>query len=58
VDEDLKQEIMRHNGSVQNIDAIPQDLKEPIQNRLGNVDERHYRHVAPHEVILLTSRNR
>ena len=27
-DEDLKQEIMRHNGSVQNIDAIPQDLKE------------------------------
>jgi ribonucleoside-diphosphate reductase alpha chain len=26
--EDLKQEIMRHNGSVQNIDAIPQDLKE------------------------------
>jgi ribonucleoside-diphosphate reductase alpha chain len=27
-DEDLKQEIMRHNGSVQNIDRIPQDLKE------------------------------
>ncbi len=26
--EDLKQEIMRHNGSVQNIDKIPQDLKE------------------------------
>ncbi len=26
--EDLKQEIMRHNGSVQNIDSIPQDLKE------------------------------
>lgn len=26
--EDLKQEIMRHNGSVQNIDRIPQDLKE------------------------------
>ena len=26
--ESLKQEIMRHNGSVQNIDAIPQDLKE------------------------------
>ncbi len=26
--EDLKQEIMRHNGSVQNIDAVPQDLKE------------------------------
>jgi ribonucleoside-diphosphate reductase alpha chain len=26
--EDLKQEIMRHNGSVQNIDAIPQDLKD------------------------------
>ncbi|MCP2027954.1 ribonucleoside-diphosphate reductase alpha chain [Flavobacterium sp. HSC-32F16] len=26
--EDLKQEIMRHNGSVQNIDVIPQDLKE------------------------------
>nr|MBP7470093.1 ribonucleoside-diphosphate reductase subunit alpha [Flavobacterium sp.] len=26
--EDLKQEIMRHNGSVQNIDGIPQDLKE------------------------------
>src|SRR6187402_1575801 len=26
--EDLKQEIMRHNGSVQNIDIIPQDLKE------------------------------
>jgi len=26
--EDLKQEIMRHNGSVQNIDAIPQELKE------------------------------
>lgn len=24
----LKQEIMRHNGSVQNIDIIPQDLKE------------------------------
>ncbi len=26
--EDLKQQIMRHNGSVQNIDTIPQDLKE------------------------------
>lgn len=26
--EDLKQEIMRANGSVQHIDAIPQDLKE------------------------------
>jgi len=26
--DDLKQEIMRHNGSVQNIAAIPQDLKE------------------------------
>ncbi|MFB9107228.1 ribonucleoside-diphosphate reductase subunit alpha [Flavobacterium gyeonganense] len=26
--ESLKQEIMRHNGSVQNIDLIPQDLKE------------------------------
>jgi len=26
--EDLKQEIMRHNGSVQNIESIPQDLKE------------------------------
>jgi ribonucleoside-diphosphate reductase alpha chain len=24
----LKQEIMRHNGSVQNIEAIPQDIKE------------------------------
>jgi ribonucleoside-diphosphate reductase alpha chain len=27
-DENLKQEIMRHNGSVQNIDIIPQDLKD------------------------------
>jgi ribonucleoside-diphosphate reductase alpha chain len=26
--ETLKQEIMRHNGSVQNIDAVPADLKE------------------------------
>jgi ribonucleoside-diphosphate reductase alpha chain len=26
--EDLKQEIMRHNGSVQNINVIPQDLKD------------------------------
>jgi ribonucleoside-diphosphate reductase alpha chain len=26
--DDLKQEIMRHNGSVQNIDNIPQDIKE------------------------------
>lgn len=26
--EDLKQEIMRHNGSVQHIERIPQDLKE------------------------------
>ena len=26
--EDLKQEIMRHNGSVQNIDVIPQDLND------------------------------
>jgi ribonucleoside-diphosphate reductase alpha chain len=26
--EELKQEIMRHNGSVQNIDRIPADLKE------------------------------
>ncbi len=26
--DDLKQEIMRHNGSVQNIDIIPEDLKE------------------------------
>ncbi len=44
--EDLKQEIMRHNGSVQNIDEIPQDLKELIQNSLGNVDERYYRYVS------------
>ncbi len=40
--ETLKQEIMRNNGSVQNIDTIPQDLKEFVQNRLGNVYERHY----------------
>ncbi|MFN8274897.1 MAG: ribonucleoside-diphosphate reductase subunit alpha [Flavobacteriaceae bacterium] len=26
--EDIKQEIMRHNGSIQNIDSIPQDLKD------------------------------
>ncbi len=26
--ESLKQEIMRHNGSIQNIDIIPQDLKD------------------------------
>jgi ribonucleoside-diphosphate reductase alpha chain len=26
--ETLKQEIMRHNGSVQNIESVPQDLKE------------------------------
>lgn len=26
--ENLKQEIMRHNGSIQNIDAIPQHIKE------------------------------
>jgi ribonucleoside-diphosphate reductase alpha chain len=26
--DDLKQEIMRHNGSVQNIDIIPQDIKD------------------------------
>jgi ribonucleoside-diphosphate reductase alpha chain len=26
--ESLKQEIMRHNGSIQNIDGIPQDLKD------------------------------
>ena len=26
--EELKQEVMRHNGSVQNIDRIPQDLKD------------------------------
>lgn len=26
--EEIKQEIMRHNGSVQNIEQIPQDLKE------------------------------
>jgi len=26
--ENLKQEIMRNNGSIQNIDAIPQDIKE------------------------------
>ena len=26
--EELKQEIMRHNGSVQNIEQVPQDLKE------------------------------
>jgi ribonucleoside-diphosphate reductase alpha chain len=26
--ENLKQEIMRHNGSIQNIDIIPQELKE------------------------------
>lgn len=26
--EDLKQEIMRYNGSIQEIDAIPQDIKE------------------------------
>src|SRR5690606_10252625 len=26
--DNLKQEIMRHNGSIQNIDGIPQDIKE------------------------------
>lgn len=26
--EDVKQELMRHNGSVQNIDIIPEDIKE------------------------------
>ncbi|MBS7785969.1 ribonucleoside-diphosphate reductase subunit alpha [Flavobacterium sp. CYK-55] len=26
--EDIKQEIMRHNGSIQNIESIPDDLKE------------------------------
>ena len=26
--EDVKQELMRHNGSIQNIDAIPHDIKE------------------------------
>jgi ribonucleoside-diphosphate reductase alpha chain len=39
--ETLKQELMRNNGSVQALD-IPQDLKRIVQNRLGNVYERHY----------------
>jgi ribonucleoside-diphosphate reductase alpha chain len=39
--ETLKQGLMRNNGSVQALD-IPQDLKRIVQNRLGNVYERHY----------------
>jgi ribonucleotide reductase alpha subunit len=41
--ETMKQELMRNNGSVQDLD-IPQDLK--VQNSLGNVDERYYRYVT------------
>jgi ribonucleoside-diphosphate reductase alpha chain len=42
--ETMKQELMRNNGSVQDLD-IPQDLKL-VQNSLGNVDERYYRYVT------------
>ena len=38
----LKQEIMRANGSIQDIDEIPQDIKELIQNSLGIKYERYY----------------
>jgi ribonucleoside-diphosphate reductase alpha chain len=42
--ETMKQELMRNNGSVQDLD-IPQDLKT-CTNSLGNVDERYYRYVT------------
>jgi len=44
-DDDLKDAIMRANGSVQGIDIVPDDIKELYKNRLGIVHERHYRYV-------------
>jgi hypothetical protein len=38
--ETMKQELMRNNGSVQDLD-IPQDLKD-LYKQFGNVDERYY----------------
>jgi hypothetical protein len=42
--ETLKQELMRNNGSVQDLN-IP-GLERIVQNSLGNVYERYYRHVT------------
>jgi ribonucleoside-diphosphate reductase alpha chain len=49
--ETLKQEIMRHNGSVQNIERIPARFKRIVQNRLGNVNERYYRYEPSQRVF-------
>ncbi len=43
--ETLKQELMRENGSVQNLEYSAR-IERIVQNRLGNEDERYYRYVA------------
>ena len=40
---EMKDEILRHKGSIQAISTIPDHIKE-IQNHLGNKAEECYRH--------------
>ena len=41
-DNNMKEDIMRANGSIQHIEAIPARFKRIIQNSLGNEYERYY----------------
>ncbi len=46
-DNDMKEDIMRANGSVQHIEAIPAGIERIVQNCMGNEYERYYRYGAP-----------
>ena len=40
--EDIKNELMRANGSIQHIDAIPDNIKELYRHGLGDEHARHH----------------
>jgi ribonucleoside-diphosphate reductase alpha chain len=43
-DNNMKDRIITANGSIQDIAEIPQELKGPVQNCLGNQNARYYRY--------------
>jgi len=36
--------LMASNGSVQNIEGVPENLESHLQNGMGNFDARHFRY--------------
>ena len=50
-DNSMKEDIMRANGSIQHIEAIPAELRELVQNSLGNEYERYYRYGSPKRIF-------